>query len=104
MVKEPQYNQLFLKAQQNYWNNMLQNRGHVFLSEIYDSLGIERTQASMIVGWMLGAEGGDNFIDFGIFDGENAKARDFVNGYEKSILLDFNVDGVIYDLFTKKKA
>jgi hypothetical protein len=32
-----------------------------------------------------------------VFDGKTQSARDFVNGFEGSILLDFNVDGVIYD-------
>lgn len=101
--KNPEYNLMFLRAQQNYYNDMLKSRGHVFLNEVYDALGIERTQAGAQVGWVIGPEG-DNYIDFGIFDGENPRARAFVNGYERSILLDFNVDGVIYDLFTKKKA
>jgi len=100
--KNSEYNFLFLRSQQNYYNNMLQARGHVFLNEVYDALGIERTQAGTIVGWVLG-EGRDNYIDFGIFDGERTRVRDFVNGYERSILLDFNVDGVIFDLFTKEK-
>lgn len=100
--KTPEYNLMFLKAQQNYFNNMLQARGHVFLNEVYDALGIPRSQAGTIVGWVIGD--GDNFIDFGIFDGERERARAFVNGDEPSIRLDFNVDGVIYDLFTKKKA
>ena len=39
---------------------------------------------------------GDNFVDFGILDLYNEKKRDFVNGYERTILLDFNVDGEIY--------
>ena len=100
---EPDYNMMFLRAQQNYYNEMLRSRGHVFLNEVYDALGIPRTEAGAIVGWVLG-EGRDNFIDFGIFDGGKRRVRDFVNGYEKSILLDFNVDGVIFDLFTKNKV
>ena len=94
--KSADYNFSFLKTQQAYWNNMLQIRGHVFLNEVYDALDIPRTKAGAVVGWVLNKDG-DNFIDFGIFDGDRAKVRDFVNGYEKAILLDFNVDGVVYD-------
>jgi len=101
--KNSDYNMAFLRAQQNYFNNILQSRGHVFLNEIYDALGFQRSQAGAVVGWVIG-EGHDNFIDFGLFNGENVKVRDFVNGYEQSILLDFNVDGVIWNLFTKEKA
>ena len=101
--KNPEYNLMFLRSQQNYYNDMLKSRGHVFLNEVYDALGIPRTQAGAVVGWMI-SDNGDNFIDFGVFDGDRPRARDFVNGYERSILLDFNVDGVIYDLFTRGKV
>ncbi len=95
-TKTPEYNLMYLRSQQNYFNQMLQARGHVFLNEVYDALGISRSQAGSVVGWVLGK--GDNYIDFGIFDGASGPARAFVNGEERSILLDFNVDGVIYDL------
>lgn len=94
--KEPEYNLVFLRCQQNYMNDRLKVKGHVFLNEVYDALGIERTKAGQVVGWVLGPDG-DNFIDFGIWDDSNEKAIDFVNGREGAILLDFNVDGVIYD-------
>lgn len=94
--KTPEYNLTFLKCQQNYANDLLKSRGHVFLNEVYDMIGVPRTQAGAIVGWVLGQ--GDDYIDFGIFDGNDESKRDFVNGYERSILLDFNVDGIIYDL------
>jgi len=90
------YNFIFLRGQQRYANDLLQHRGHVFLNEVYESLGLEHTAAGAVVGWVKGH--GDDFIDFGLFDGTNERARDFVNGREGSILLDFNVDGVIYDL------
>lgn len=93
--KEPEYNRLFLKCQQNYSNDLLHARGHVFLNEVYDMLGLERSKAGSVVGWVLN-ENGDNFVDFGVFTGTDA-VRDFVNGREASILLDFNVDGLIYD-------
>lgn len=93
----PEYNLVFLKAQQNYMNDLLKIRGHVFLNEVYDALDIPRTSAGSVVGWVLSKDG-DNYIDFGIFDKNNCAARKFVNGTERNILLDFNVDGVIYDL------
>jgi hypothetical protein len=95
--KTPEYNLMFLKTQQNYWNDMLQIRGHVFLNEVYHSLGIPHSKAGSIVGWVSDGDK-DNFIDFGLYDGNNLRAREFINGIERSILMDFNVDGVIYDL------
>lgn len=103
--KTPEYNLMFLHAQQEYFNTMLISRGHVFLNEVYDALGIERTQAGTMVGWVMRRDGkGDNKIDFGLYNGDSERARAFVNGDERSILLDFNVDGVIYDLFTTEKV
>lgn len=95
-TKTPEYNLMFLKSQQNYFNDMLKARGHVFLNEVYDALGMERSTAGAVVGWVVGD--GDNFVDFGIWDGNRERSRAFVNGNERSILLDFNVDGVIYDM------
>jgi len=92
--KDAEWNRIFLQAQQNYFNDMLQSRGHVFLNEVYDSLGFDHTKAGSVVGWTI-SDTGDNFIDFGIF--ETASSR-FLNGWERSIILDFNVDGVIYNL------
>lgn len=93
--KTPEYNLTFLRCQQNYANDLLRSRGHVFLNEVYDMLGVDRSKAGAVVGWVRG--NGDDFIDFGVFDRQRLGARDFVNGREASILLDFNVDGVIYD-------
>lgn len=95
--KEPEFNRLFLNCQQNWANDMLKARGHLFLNEVYKALGIPHSKAGAVVGWKFGS-GGDDYVDFGIFtrDGSD-RIRDFVNGREGSILLDFNVDGVIYD-------
>lgn len=93
--KEPEYNRLFLKCQQNYANDLLHARGHLFLNEVYQMLGLDHSKAGAVTGWILSDEG-DNFVDFGVFTGTDA-VRDFVNGREGSILLDFNVDGLIYD-------
>jgi Family of unknown function (DUF6353) len=93
----PEYNRAFLHCQQTYANDMLRARGHVFLNEVYDALGIPRTKEGAVVGWVLDGSG-DGYVDFGIFDDlTNPQVRDFVNGREYSILLDFNVNGLIYD-------
>ncbi len=97
--REPEYNIMFLQCQQNYFNDLLHARGHLFLNEVYDMLGLEHTKAGAVVGWVLSKNGEtDNFVNIGVFDGKTQQARDFVNGFEGAILLDFNVDGVILDL------
>lgn len=90
------YNQLFINAQQNYANDLLRARGHVFLNDVHDMLGLERTKAGQIVGWVANGNG-DNYIDFGVFNNIHKGMR-FVSGDERSIWLDFNVDGNVLDL------
>lgn len=93
----PEFNLIFLKYKQAYFNNLLIARGYVFLNEVYDELGMPRSQAGQVVGWLRNGKNSDGFIDFGIFDRNDEANRAFVNGTENVILLDFNVDGVIYD-------
>lgn len=91
--KNPEMNLIFLKVAQEYFNNILQRRGHVFLNEVYEHLGLEHTSAGAVVGWVI-SDDGDNYVDFGMYDAANSL---FINGRERSVLLDFNVNGVIYD-------
>lgn len=92
--KSAENNYYFISCQQNYANHLLRARGHVFLLEVYDMLGFPRTPASSQVGWVMG-HNGDDYIDFGMFQ---PHGYDFVNSRERSIWLDFNVDGPIWNL------
>lgn len=94
--KVSEYNRQFLETQQRYFNQRLQARGHVFLNDVYRALGFDDTSAGSVVGWRVSKEG-DNFIDFGLYNPANSAAARFINGEERSVILDFNVDGVIYD-------
>jgi len=98
--KDPELNLMFVKQQQSYANDKLRAKGYLFLNDVYEMLGFDRTKAGQCVGWVYDEEHpvGDNFVDFGIYNLNNQKACDFVNGRERSIILDFNVDGNILDL------
>lgn len=94
--KDSNHNYNFVKCQQSFANDLLRAQGHLFLNEVYDMLGIKRTKEGAVVGWVMD-DACENFVDFGLYEDKEA-VRLFVNGYERSILLDFNVDGVIYDM------
>lgn len=102
-----EYNLMFLKAQQSQANTILQKRGYLILNEVYEMLGIPKTSIGQYTGWVYDPKNcdheGDNFVDFGIYNVENEKARDFVNGREPAILLDFNCDGDIRYIFDTRK-
>lgn len=98
-----EYNWVFLRQQQNWANDMLHSRGYLFLNEVYGMIGLSHTSAGQIVGWIYEREGeGDGFVDFQCWDQKDNPLQ-FNNGREGSILLDFNVDGPIWDLIEKRK-
>jgi Family of unknown function (DUF6353) len=92
--KDPEYNRMHLTVVLQHFNNRLNAYGHVFLNEVYDALGLDRSKAGSVVGWLRFPEDGDGYIDFGITDVYKTAAE---RPWERSYLLDFNVDGVIYD-------
>lgn len=98
--KDAEHNLFFLRQQQNFANDLLKAQGYLYLNDVYKMLGIPTTRAGQVVGWVYDEKHpvGDNFVDFGIFNVYNADARRFVNGKERVIVLDFNVDGNIIDL------
>lgn len=90
----PEINLLYLRACQERANIQLRRDGYIFLNDVYRIIrGIEPSEEGQYVGWLLG--NGDNVVDFGLYDDTRPGTRDFVNGYNNSILLDFNVDGII---------
>lgn len=102
-IRDAERNKFFLMRQQQQANELLQANGRVFLNEVLDMLGIQRCPAGQHVGWVLNSEKGDGYIDFGIFDIRCEANRRFVNGLEKSIWLNFNVDGdIMYSLKPQK--
>ena len=96
-TKNAEDNYTFLMLQQQHANNRLQDKGHLFLNDVYEMLGIPKTKAGQVVGWYWIKGKHEPFVDFGIFDLYDEAKRDFVNGREKSIWLDFNPDGNILD-------
>ena len=88
----PDYNRMFLKAQQAFANDKLQTRGHLFLNEVLDDLDLPRTPAGQIVGWTKDGPGG--YVNFRIVEVE----RETEDGrHEPTLLLDFNVEGNIWE-------
>lgn len=98
-VKNAELNKCFLVQQQQYANERLQRVGFISLNEVYEMLGFDKTAYGQIAGWVWSPDGtaGDNYVDFGMFDIDNPKACDFINGIEKSIILDFNCIGNMLD-------
>ena len=94
--KDPEYNLMFLRNQEDWANQKLKAKGYLFLNDVYNMLGIPETRAGQVIGWVYDKDV-EHKIDFGIYELNRMSNRRFVNGYERSILLDFNVDGNIWE-------
>ena len=87
-------NRFFVQTQEKFANERLKATGHLFLNEVYESLGFPHVPEGQMVGWVWKDGDGDGYVDFGLLEDENVN---FMNGTERCIWLDFNVDGVILD-------
>ena len=85
-------NVYFLRYQQDYANELLRMRGHLFLNEVYDMLGAPRTKLGQVCGWVYKKNNpiGDNYVDLDIFNDRNTEDNNV-------FILDPNVDGCILD-------
>lgn len=101
-TKDPETNFLIVKSIQEQMNMKLKIDGIVLLNDVREAFGLPKTRAGMVVGWLYNEKDptGDNFIDLGIFNQDSERARAFVNGFERNLLIDPNVDGYIYDLIS----
>lgn len=81
---DPEINALFITTMRNFCNDRLKAHGFLFLNEVYEQLGLSRTRQGQLVGWIY--VDNNSGVDFGEFEGKDG-----------TILLDFNVDGIIID-------
>ena len=98
--KVHEYNLDFLNAKADHFNNMLLTKGFVTINDVYSELGFAPTEAGMICGWRYKSDRGDGYISF--------KPRGYDGGWNHGIngdeiLLDFNIDGVIFDQSVARK-
>lgn len=91
-TKDPEANLVYLRAQERWLNDRLKAVGHVFLNELHDALGLPRTSAGAVMGWIYDPKNPDHKIDLGIYNINIPANRDFVNGWERSIWIDPNID------------
>lgn len=86
-----------LAAVQLWANRRLERKGHLFLNEVFDQLGLSRTREGAVVGWLKNGEG-DGYVSFGDFDASIYRVpSDDYTRVDSNFIVDFNVDGVIWD-------
>lgn len=103
--KNAEYNLLFVRAQQQYANDLLRSKGYLFLNEVRAMLGMKPVKEGQIVGWLYCPEDKDRdcYVDFGILETYREAIKDSKQAYERTLLLDFNPDGDIWSLMNTEK-
>lgn len=87
-----------LAAVQLWANRRLERKGHLFLNEVFDQLGLSRTREGAVVGWIKNSEVGDSYVSFGDFDANTYRVpSDDYSRVDTNFIVDFNVDGMIWD-------
>jgi hypothetical protein len=90
-----------LRQRENYMNDRLRMRGHLFLNEVLEEIGLEHTEAGSVVGWLYKPEDpnhdGQSFVSFCCWGDSSRDSIDPLSmNNEGGIFLDFNVDGEIH--------
>jgi hypothetical protein len=89
------FNKAFLRIQEDLLTNKLRSQGSLMLNEVYDRLDLPRTSTGAVVGWMIGHPDSDDFVEISI---------DPVHDYHGTLMLDFNVAGVVYQMLNGRAS
>jgi hypothetical protein len=89
-------NKDFCDIQRNYAQQLLNRRGYLYLSEVYQALGFAESPLSRLVGWKMKRlpDGSKDIpqVDFGL---DTKMPDDWKFSREQAIYLDFNCQGFI---------
>jgi hypothetical protein len=90
----PDYRENVLEQTVRWMNDVLVSRGFLFLNDVYDALGFQKSLPGQSVGWVYDKDKpvGDNFI---IFKKTPVHYRNKDGSLEPAVLIDFNVQGDI---------
>lgn len=103
--KDARFNFALLQAREKWWNDKLKTNGFVFLNDVYEDLGFERTPEGQLVGWIYDPDDKsiDSVIDFGLLPiiKDKNQYNNVLRDRERSFVLDFNCDGRILEKFKK---
>lgn len=94
----------YLRQKEREANDMLRIRKHIFLNEVYDLLGLERTEEGALVGWILTKNNPESKVDFGLKLIPESRRREFLTAQCNEdiwLRLHFNPDGLIYNMIDK---
>lgn len=104
--KDADFNLTFLKGVEQWATNKLRAKGFLSLNEVYEALGFNETPFGQVIGWYYDPKddkkSGVGYVDFNMFDHNNDCKRAFIYGDERSVWLDFNVDGNILEAISKR--
>ena len=99
-VKNNERNKYFILQVENWANIKLREQGYLFMNDVFEALGFDKTPGGQVVGWVFDEKNpiGENRVDFGIFDDMYVdQNKRFINGYEHAVVLNFNHDGNILE-------
>ena len=88
----------FLKCTQNFMNDKLSAKGHLFTNDVYRALGMQDTKPGSVTGWIKDSRHGDGFVDLGLEKLQQQVDSAFGNNLKDGFWIELNVDGVIFDL------
>lgn len=100
-VRDAEKNKFFLARQEQFANEQFEANGFMFLNDVLDMVGLPHVREGQTVGWYWDKSKplSENRIDFGVLNIHSEPARNFINGWEKSVWLHFNVQGNIMHNF-----
>lgn len=89
-------NRMFLDQQRKFAQNLLNQQGYLYLSDVYKALGFPENDISRVVGWKVrkNPDGSKDipFVDFGL---DKPHPDDWKFSSENAVYLDFNCQGLI---------